>query len=89
MRLELEMCRNGNQLFIQVSGRGLNICLCGESEELKKVFVRAYIFLEDEAGQQGSGLFNSQIIKEAVENHLRQQELVTTGEITHTESMIR
>ena len=66
-------------------GRGLNICLCRELEE-SKVFVGicSYILLEDEAGQQGGGLFDREIVEEAVENHLRQQQLVTTGNI-HTD----
>lgn len=36
----------------------------------------SYVFLEDEAGQQGGGLLHRQVVEEAVENHLRQQELV-------------
>lgn len=61
---------------------GLNIALQGGLEELEVfVCICSYILLEDEAGQQGGGLFRSQIVEEAVENHLRQHELVTTGEI--------
>lgn len=48
------------------------------------VGICSYILLEDEAGQQGGGLFDREIVEEAVENHLRQQELVTTGNI-HTD----
>lgn len=36
----------------------------------------SYVFLEDEAGQQGGGLLHRQVVEEAVEDHLRQQELV-------------
>lgn len=45
------------------------------------VCVCSYVLLEDEAGQQGGGLFDRQIVEEAVENHLRQQELVATAKI--------
>lgn len=76
------MCGNGNRLFNSEFGRGLNICLCGELEELYVfVCVCSYVLLEDKAGQQGGGLFNRQIVEETVENHLRQQELVATGKI--------
>ncbi len=69
--------------------RGFSVCLCGESEELNVfVCVCSYILLEDEAGQQGRGLFDRQIVEETVENHLRQQELVTTGNIP-TQLMIK
>lgn len=40
----------------------------------------SYVFLEDEAGQQGGGLLHRQVVEEAVENHLRQQELVAAGD---------
>lgn len=40
----------------------------------------AYVFLEDEAGQQGGGLLHRQVVEEAVENHLCQQELVAAGD---------
>lgn len=46
----------------------------------------AYILLEDEAGQQGGGLFNRQVVEEAVEDHLRQQELIATAKESHTDS---
>lgn len=76
------MCGNGNRPFISVFGRGLNICLCGELEELYVfVCVCSYVLLEDEAGQQGGGLFDRQIVEETVENHLRQKELIATGKI--------
>lgn len=42
----------------------------------------SYVFLEDEAGQQGGGLLHRQVVEEAVENHLRQQELVAARD-TH------
>lgn len=58
----------------------LNICLYEELEELV-VCVCSYVLLEHEAGQQGGGLFNCQVIEEAVEHHLRQQELITTVKI--------
>lgn len=60
-----------------LSQERLNICLPGELEELG-VCVWSYVLLEDEAGQQGGGLFNRQVIEEAVEHHLCQQELITT-----------
>lgn len=49
------------------------------------VCVCSYVLLEDETGQQGGGLFDRQIVEEAVENHLRQQQLISTGKI-HTQS---
>lgn len=70
-------------VYVSVRER-LNICLYGELEELY-VFVCAcictYILLEDEAGEQGGGLFDRQIVEETVEHHLRQQELISTGKI--------
>lgn len=39
----------------------------------------SYVLLEDEAGQQGGGLFHRQVVEEAVEHHLCQQQLVGTG----------
>lgn len=72
-------------------GTGI-ICLCRRSEWIECLFVRritgikmclcvfvSYVLLEDEAGQQGGGLFHRQIVEEAVEDHLRQQELISTG----------
>lgn len=41
----------------------------------------SYVFLEDEAGQQGGGLLHRQVVEEAVENHLRQQELVAARDM--------
>lgn len=67
-------------VYLSVRER-LNIYLYGELEELDEfvfVCVCSYVLLEDEAGQQGGGLFSCQVIKEAVEHHLRQQKLVTT-----------
>lgn len=53
------------------------------------VRVCSYVLLEDEAGQQGGGLFHRQIVEEAVENHLCEQELVSTGEInTQSSSLV-
>lgn len=40
--------------------------------------VWSYVLLEDETGQQGGGLFHRQVVEQAVENHLRQQQLVPT-----------
>lgn len=51
------------KMFVQRTRRILCVC--------------SYVLLEDEAGQQGSGLFNRQVIEEAVKHHLCQQELVT------------
>lgn len=78
-------------------GTGI-ICLCQCSERIKYPFVWrirgiknvfvcvcSYVLLEDETGQQGGGLFDRQIVEEAVENHLRQQQLISTGKI-HTQS---
>ena len=48
----------------------------------------SYILLEDKAGQQGGGLFDRQIVEEAVEHHLRQQELIGTGKIKKTQEWI-
>jgi len=45
------------------------------------VCVCSYILLEDEARQQGGGLFRRQIVEEPVEHHLRQQELIGTERI--------
>lgn len=48
----------------------------------------SYVFLEDKAGQQGGGLFNRQIVEEAIEYHLRQQELIATGKVTRQERLL-
>lgn len=55
---------------------GIKTCLCA--------FV-SYVLLEDEAGQQGGGLFHRQIVEEAVEDHLRQQELISAGKKIQSE----
>lgn len=44
--------------------------LCGSA------CVWPYVLLEDETGQQGGGLFHRQVVEQAVENHLRQQQLI-------------
>lgn len=72
-------------------GTGI-ICLCQCSERIEYLFVWritgiqmclcafvSYVLLEDEAGQQGGGLFHRQVVEESVEDHLRQQELISTG----------
>lgn len=68
------------------TGRTGIVCLCGRSERPGFVWrvtggfllLCSYVFLEDEAGQEGGGLLHRQVVEEAVENHLRQQELVAT-----------
>lgn len=57
----------------------INVC-CGD----RRRFV-SYVFLEDEAGQEGGGLLHRQVVEEAVEDHLRQQQLVSTGADNETE----
>lgn len=49
------------------------------------MFVCSYVLLEDEAGQQGGGLFHRQVVEEAVEDHLRQQELIATAKHTNAD----
>lgn len=63
--------------------RGVKMCGVGQAAALcgaESVCVRfwSYVLLEDEAGQQGGGLFHRQVVEQAVENHLRQQQLVPT-----------
>ena len=45
---------------------------------------RAYVLLEDEAGQQSGGLLGRQVVEQAVEDHLCEEQLVSAGTHTHT-----
>lgn len=71
-------------MAIDGTGRTGIVRLCGRSERPGLVWrvtrgfllLCSYVFLEDEARQQGGGLLHRQVVEEAVENHLRQQELV-------------
>lgn len=72
-------CFWGGSQSVAGTGKTGMVCL-RRHRERGGVRVRSYVLLEDEAGQQGGGLLHRQVVEEAVEDHLCQQELVATGD---------